>query len=274
MRLLLLAFGIGLVALSAAWAGEEPEISAAIRAAVEENPYRTPEQMARDRYRHPAKTLAFFEVGPKMTIAEPLPGWYTEILGALLRDRGHYIAINLPPRRREGAEGEAPEKGWRERFMERYGTMLGPHARAAYLLSEEGFAPAGSVDRILAFRAFHGWVYAGVVDRVLAAFYRALKPGGILGIVQHRENEDSPHTPADRRGYLKQSFVIKTVEAAGFRLAGTSETNANPKDTKDYDIGVWALPPTLRVDDVETRRAHVRIGESDRMTLKFVKPAD
>ncbi len=273
MRLFRAVFCLLCLALPAA-AAAGPAVDPAVVDAVANNPYRTPAQMARDRYRHPAATLAFFEVGPKMTIAEPLPGWYTEILGHLLHDEGRYIAVNLPPRRRDGENGEAPVKGWRERFMERYGAMLGPNARAAYLLSDEGFAPPGSVDRILAFRAFHGWVYAGVVDRVLAEFYRALKPGGILGIVQHREDADSPHTPADGRGYLKQAFVIATVEAAGFELAGTSEINANPKDSKDYDIGVWALPPTLRVDDLETRRAHLRIGESDRMTLKFVKPAD
>ncbi len=274
MRAFGLGFGLVAVLLSGFVVAGEPAISPAILDAVGNNPYRTPEQMARDRYRHPAETLAFFEVGPEMTVAEPLPGWYTEILGFLLRDEGHYIALNLPPRQRGNDAGEAPKKGWSERFMERYGTMLGPNARAAYLLTDEGFAPGNSVDRILAFRAFHGWVYAGVVDRVLAEFHRALRPGGILGIVQHRENEDSPHTPADRRGYLKQSFVIATVEAAGFKLVGTSEINANPEDSKDYDIGVWALPPTLRVDDLETRRAHMRIGESDRMTLKFVKVAD
>jgi predicted methyltransferase len=111
-----------------------------------------------------------------------------------------------------------------------------------------------------------------VLDKALAEFYTVLKPGGVLGVVQHREDEDSPNTPADRRGYLKQSFVIEAIEAAGFVLEAQSEINANPKDTKDYDIGVWGLPPVLRVNSDEERRRNMAIGETDRMTLKFIKP--
>lgn len=272
MRLaLVLIAALGLLAGTSAGFAQETAISPELAAAIDDNPWRTAEQKARDRYRHPAETLAFFGVGPEMTVVEPLPGWYTEILGPLLREKGRYIAVNMQ-RAASAEEGEGPD--WPQAFLAGKTTMLGENARAAYLLTDEGFAPEGSVDAILSIRAFHGWVYSGVVDRVLAEFYRSLRPGGVFGVVQHREFEESSNTPAERRGYLKESFVIEKAEAAGFRLAEKSEINANPADTKDYDIGVWALPPTLYGEDVEAKRARVRIGESDRMTLKFVKPAD
>lgn len=266
----LLIAGFAVLAGPLAALAQEPAISPELAAAIDDNPWRTAEQKARDRYRHPAETLAFFGVRPEMTVVEPLPGWYTEILGPLLREKGRYIAVNMR-RETNPAEGEGPD--WPQTFLAGKTTMLGENARAAYLLTDEGLAPDGSVDAILSIRAFHGWVYSGVIDRVLAEFHRSLKPGGVFGIVQHREFEESANTPADRRGYLKESFVIETVEAAGFELAATSEINGNPADTKDYEIGVWALPPRLYGDDVEAKRTHARIGESDRMTLKFVKPA-
>lgn len=266
----LLAGLAGLFVQGSGVLAQEPVISPELAAAVHDNPWRTAEQKARDGYRHPAETLAFFGVGPESTVVEPLPGWYTEILGPLVRERGRYIAVNMP---REPRPGEAAPPPWPETFLAGKETMLGDRARAAVLLTDEGFAPENSVDAILSIRAFHGWVYSGDIDRVLAEFYRSLKPGGVFGVVQHREFEDSPHTPADQRGYLKESFVIEKAEAAGFRLVAKSEINANPADTKDYEIGVWALPPTLYGKDVEAKRRHIRIGESDRMTLKFVKPA-
>ncbi len=244
----------------------------AIDHAVNENPYRTNAQKARDVYRHPTETLEFFGLTPEMTVAEPSPGWYTEILGGLLRDKGTYIALNYAPDFFEDEARRTSQAAWPEAFLRDKGPMLGEQAQAKFMLTETGFAPDNSVDAILAFRAFHGWVYNGVIEDVLAEFYTALKPGGVLGIVQHRENEDSANTPSDRRGYLKESFVIAAAERAGFTLAEKNEINANPKDTKDYKIGVWALPPVLRTESDEERRAHLAIGESDRMTLKFIKP--
>lgn len=246
----------------------------AIDRAVNDNPYRTPEAKARDVYRHPAETLRFFGIRPDMTVVEPLPGWYTEILAALLKDKGSYIAVNMPPRLSNDPERRAAIHGWRDSFIASKGDLFGPRAYARFLLTEDGFAAENSVDAILAFRSTHGWVYSGVAGDVMAEFFRVLKPGGVLGIVQHRENEDSPNRIEDRRGYLKESFVISLAEAAGFRLADKSEINANPKDSKDYKRGVWELPPVLAVSDESLKPKHLEIGESDRMTIKFIKPAN
>jgi len=248
------------------------DADAAIDAAVNDNVYRTPEQTARDRYRHPAETLKFFGLTPEMAVAEALPGWYTEILGDLLHDNGAYYAINLPPDPNGDAERFQRSMQWRDSYIQSKGDLFGDRAYARFLLSDVGFAPPESMDAVLAFRAFHGWVYAGKVDEVLAEVFTALKPGGILGIVQHREDEDSDNSPYSRRGYLKQSFVTDVVQMAGFELVEASEINANPADTKDYEIGVWALPPVLYGDDEEAKRERRAIGESDRMTLKFRKP--
>jgi len=250
---------------------------AAIEAAVNDNPHRTDEQMARDEYRHPVETLSFFGIEPDMTVAEALPGWYTEILAHLLREEGRFIGFNMhPDNYADSPEYREAVTEWKESFSEENaelfdGMMDRAHARFV-AGGDSGLAEPGSVDAVIAMRAFHGWVGRGVADEVVAEIYRALKPGGIFGVVQHREDEDSENTPEDYRGYLKESFVIETVENAGFELLEKSEINANPKDTKDYEIGVWALPPSLRVDDPEKKEKHREIGESDRMTLKFRKP--
>ncbi|WP_281300571.1 MULTISPECIES: methyltransferase domain-containing protein [unclassified Iodidimonas] len=269
MRLIpLMLSGLLLAATLPAVAQEQQ----AIEKAVMENPYRTDEQKARDQDRHPIETLVFFGITPSMTVAEPLPGWYTEILGDLVRDEGTYIALNLPPHLYDNADRRARTHAWRDGYIASKGKLFGDKAFARFMLTEDNFAADNSVDAILAFRSLHGWVYSDVLDKALAEFYTVLKPGGVLGVVQHREDEDSPNTPADRRGYLKQSFVIEAIEAAGFVLEAQSEINANPKDTKDYDIGVWGLPPVLRVNSDEERRRNMAIGETDRMTLKFIKP--
>lgn len=243
---------------------------AAIEAAVNDNPYRTEAQMARDQYRHPVETLSFFGLRPDMTVAEALPGWYTEILAQLVKDDGSYIAIHRPPE--AGGNDERNAHEWRDTYIDDSG-KFGARAFARFQLQPAGFAAPNSVDAVLVIRALHGAVYDGVADEVLDEIYRVLKPGGVLGIVQHREDPDSDNTPYDRRGYLKERFVVGLVESAGFELAGRSEINANPDDTKDYEIGVWALPPRLYYGE-EGRAKFLEIGESDRMTLKFVKPAE
>lgn len=254
-----------------ALAADAPDVNA-IETAVNQNPHRTDEQKARDVYRHPVETLAFFGLRPDMTVIEPLPGWYTEILGVMLKDTGTYIAVNFPPDPAGDLERQARSHRWRDMFIPSKAEVFGPNAHARFLLTEPGVAAPGSVDAVLAMRVFHGWVYSGKADEVLAELFRVLKPGGVLGIVQHREDPDADRTPYDRRGYLKQDFVIGAVENAGFELVGTSEINANPDDTKDYDRGVWALPPSLAVEDPALKEKHREIGESDRMTLKFIKP--
>lgn len=261
------------VALLAAQGLADAQDMSAIDRAVNDNPFRSEDQKARDRYRHPAETLAFFGATPGMTVVEPLPGWYTEILGYLLKDKGSYIGVNMPPRLSADTERRARTHAWRDSFIAAKGALFGPRAYARFLLTEDGLAAEDSVDLILAVRSTHGWVYAGQAGDVMAEFFRVLKPGGVLGIVQHRENEDSPNTIEDQRGYLKESFVIALAEAAGFELAAKSEINANPKDSKDYERGVWELPPVLAVKDEALKEKHRAIGESDRMTLKFIKPA-
>ena len=270
MRMLSRLLAVFVIAAPAAGLAQD---RAAIEAAVNDNPYRTPEQMARDTYRHPAETLAFFGLEPDMTVAEVLPGWYTEIFGHLLKDNGTYFAINLPPDPHGDPDRFRRMHAWRNGYIASKGELFGDRAFARFLLSDIGFTAPESVDMVLMFRAFHGWVYSGVVDEALDEVYRVLKPGGVLGIVQHRERPDADYTAYDRRGYVKQEFVIDVARNAGFELAEASEINANPDDTKDYEIGVWALPPSLAVDDLDLQRKHRAIGESDRMTLKFVKPA-
>lgn len=266
--------GVAAVATAApAHTAQAADVPPAIAAAVNDNPHRTDAQKARDRYRNPAQTLAFFGIEPGMTVVEPLPGWYTEILGPLLAADGTYIGVNLPPHAYGSAERQARVHRWRDSFVASRADVFGPRAHARFLLTEDGFSAPDSVDAIVAFRSTHGWIYRGIADEVFAEFYRVLKPGGVLGIVQHRDREDSAYNAYDRRGYLKESLVIDLVENAGFKLEAKSEINANPKDTKDYEIGVWALPPRLRVDDEALKEKHRAIGESDRMTLKFVKPA-
>lgn len=244
-----------------------------IVAAVQANPHRSDAQAARDVYRHPVETLRFFGLEPDQTVTEQLPGWYTEILGALLAEDGHYIAVNEHP---SLLPEDHPYRPGRARFVDDFDTdrpVFGERAEAATLGGPEPMIPDASVDTALVIRATHGMVYAGTLEPMLAEYFRILKPGGVLGIVQHREDPASQNTPADRRGYVKESDVIEWVTAAGFELAEKSEINANPKDTKDHPPGVWALPPVLTLGD-ENRDTYLAIGESDRMTLKFVKPRD
>ena len=229
----------------------------------------------RDPYRHPAETLAFFEVQPAMTVVEIWPGaggWYTEILAPYLRRQGAFYA----------AQFDANATGFFQRaraaFMEKLAASPPLYAKVQVTAFSppEGvaIAPPGSADRVLTFRNVHNWYMSGGEDNVLAAmqaFYTALKPGGILGVVDHRLPESRPAADMKASGYLHQSFVIAMAQRAGFKLVATSEINANPNDNADHPNGVWSLPPTLRGGD-EQRDLFQAIGESDRMTLKFIKP--
>lgn len=219
---------------------------------------------ARDKYRHPAETLGFFDVRPGQTVVEFYPGggWYTEILAPALKGNGSYIAL-------------VPEKGV-PKFTERAEAnkdWYGPVTIAAFSPTAASTIPAGSVDRVLTFRNVHNLIMAGdtVAAKAFGDFFAALKPGGILGVVDHRLPEDKDGELEKKSGYIKRSTIIRLATAAGFKLAAESEVNANPRDTHDHPKGVWTLPPTLELGDVDKAK-YQAIGESDRVTLKFVKP--
>jgi predicted methyltransferase len=244
-----------------------PAAKAAIDAAVADA-RRSPTNRQRDRHRHPAETLAFFGLRPEMTVVEIWPGggWYAEILAPMLRSRGRYIAAA-----QAGGRGrQATETLFASdpaRFDKAVLTSFDPKA-----VSE--IAPPGSADMVLTFRNVHNFLIAGdaAAAQAFADFHKALKPGGVLGVVDHRLPEGRPAEAERKSGYLKRSTIVRLAEAAGFRLAGESQVNANPKDTADWEGGVWTLPPVLRLGE-QDRAKYLAIGESDRMTLKFVKPA-
>lgn len=246
-------------------------ISPALQAAVAA-PNRSAANKARDQYRHPAETLSFFGVKPTDTVVEIWPGggWYTEILAPYLRDNGKLI-VAAPAGRGSEAIG---------RFLDTDPTSYGKVARANFPQLMGGTrVPAGTADAVLTFRNVHNWrmgsYSADGNDYSVAAFqelYAMLKPGGVLGIEDHRLPEDASDARERSSGYIKVSTIRRLAEQAGFQFVGASEINANPNDTKDYPKGVWTLPPRLAEGDVNRDR-YLAIGESDRMTLKFVKPA-
>jgi predicted methyltransferase len=243
--------------------------NAALAAAVA-SPNRSDANKARDQYRKPAETLAFFGVKPNHTVVEIWPGggWYTEILAPYLKDKGKLVVA--PPQR--GTEGV-------NKFLAAKPDAYGKVTVANFptLLGGTGVAP-NSADVVVTFRNVHNWRMGSSksdsADYSVEAFkelYAMLKPGGVLGIEDHRLNEDADAERERKSGYMKVSTVRRLAEQAGFKFAGSSEVNANPKDTKDYPKGVWTLPPRFAEGDTD-RAKYAAIGESDRMTLKFVKP--
>lgn len=231
--------------------------------------HRSDANRARDQYRHPKETLLFFGLQPDMVVVELFPGngWYTEVLAPVLQQNGKLIA----------AQFEATEPpSYRPRVVAAYQELLArPEFAGTQMvtISDAGAMPEvadASVDMVLTFRNVHNWINAGTFEAVFAEAARVLKPGGVLGVVEHRANEGVDPVESAQRGYVPESYVIEVARAAGFELDGRSEVNANPADTKDYDIGVWALPPSLR-GDLDRRDEMLAIGESDRMTLRFVK---
>ena len=238
---------------------------------------RSEENRARDQYRHPKETLAFFGFRSDMTVVEIWPGtgWYTEILAPALKERGKFIAAQF---------SENAPYGYQRRGLGAYLTMLGakPDVYRDVDVRTFGYpydlklAEPGSVDMVLTFRNAHNWVSDLYPDGRFAplafkAFYDALKPGGVLGLVDHRWNDPANEDPIAKNGYMSEARIIALAEEAGFKLAARSEINANPKDEKNYEKGVWTLPPSL-ADGEKDREKYLAIGESDRMTLKFVKP--
>ena len=237
--------------------------------------WRDPKNVARDAYRHPAQTLAFFGVKPDQSIIEISPGagWYTEVLAPLLRKDGRYVgAVNDPTlaaneRSRENTAKQ--NQALRDRFAAR-ADVYGAAQLVEIDPANPVFGRPASADAVLTFRNVHNWMMAGTAEKMFAGFFAVLKPGGTLGVVEHRANADVP--AGDSSGYVSEAQVIAFAKAAGFELVARSEINANPKDTKDYPNGVWTLPPVLREGDKD-REKYLAIGESDRMTLRFAKPA-
>jgi predicted methyltransferase len=229
---------------------------------------------ARDVYRHPAETLSFFQIRPGMTVVDYIPagGWFTRVLAPYLGPQGRYIAMG------PDLTGETNQYflnsmgGLAEKFPAQAAQWnLGPAAQiSGFNVDSYPEALDGTVDRVLIFREMHNQFRFGWLHGDLLTIRRMLKPGGMVGITDHRMSEDAPFSMTDgNKGYMRESDVIALMDAYGFDLAGKSEINANPKDTKDYERGVWALPPGLAGATDETRPQMLAIGESDRMTLLF-----
>ncbi|MCD7099150.1 methyltransferase [Stenotrophomonas sp. MMGLT7] len=263
----------GQAAGAAAPAKDPVAVDPALQAAVGGS-WRTPEFVQRDRYRNPAQTLAFFGLKPDQTVIEITPGggWYSEILAPYLRGQGRYVAAVVDPQAVPEGRGRDYQAGARKQLQDKFAAAPAQYDKAAivaYSPSAPVFGPPGSADLVLTFRNVHNWRMSGQAEDMFKGFHDVLKPGGVLGVVEHRASADVPAD--DRSGYVGQAQVIAMAEAAGFRLAGSSEVNANVRDTKDHPNGVWTLPPTNR-HDAEDADRYQAIGESDRMTLKFVKP--
>ena len=244
----------------------DPALAAAIHSTA-----RTPEFVARDAVRHPAEELKFFGLRQDMHVMEVWPGggYWTEILLPYLKEHGKYVAAVSPPPPPKAGEPPRVDK-WKLRFD---GDGALSAANGIHLLGRGQYdaGPPASLDMILTFRNLHNWMYAGDADKVLGAFYGALKPGGILGIEDHRARADKEQDPKAASGYVREDYAIALARKAGFEYVGKSEINANPKDTANWPDGVWTLPPVLSQGDKD-REKYLAIGEADNFVLKFRKP--
>ena len=234
---------------------------------------RPADEAARDPWRHPLETLEFFGVRDDMTVVELWPGggWFTAILAPVLAENGKLVVTSMDP---AGPPDDHAAQGARQyaaRLASKPADFGKVDVRILHPPADVSLGPDTSADAVLTFRNFHNWVGAGIAEKVLAATFRVLKPGGIFGVEEHRAKPDADPTKAGDTGYVPETFVIDLAQKAGFQLEGRSEINANPKDTKDWPKGVWTLPPVLRLGD-QDRAKYVAIGESDRMTLRFRKP--
>ncbi len=246
-------------------------ISTNIPQQVLDGEHRSEKAKNRDPFRHPAETLSFFELKPDMTVVEIWPGggWYTDILAPYLKDQGQLYAAHF------SANSEIP---YFTKKLNKFKTKInakqdvyGPLIITSLQPPKElNIAPKASADRVLTFRNVHNWMKIGQADAVFKSMYDALKPGGILGIVEHRAKAGSVQDPKALSGYVTEARVIELAEKAGFKFVASSEINANPKDGTLHPKGVWSLPPSLRLKQ-QDRDKYLAIGESDRMTLKFIK---
>ena len=237
--------------------------------------HRMPGHADRDPHRNPLETLTFLGLEPDMTVLEygPGGGWYTEILAPVLSPSGRLL-VTVP------ALDEDDGASWMAFYAERLTLALarspelfGDIERVTYDPDAPDLGLVEEADAAIMIRGMHGRVRDGDLEPWLATIHASLRPGGVFGVVQHRADPDADPAESAPKGYLPEAFVIEQVEAAGFELADSSEINANPRDTKDHEHGVWTLPPTLRLGD-EDREKYEAIGESDRMTLRFIKPAE
>ncbi len=233
--------------------------------------WRSDANKARDQYRHPKQTLEFFGVKSADTLIEITPGggWYAQVLAPLMKGSGTYIAAVAKPNKPEGEA--AQDKSALQKMFEGDATEYGDAKTIEFDSKAPSFGAPGSADVVLTFRNVHNWVMADTAPLMFKAFFDVVKPGGTLGVVDHRATAGADLDKIKKTGYLPQDYVIKLATDAGFKLVAQSEINANAKDTKDYAKGVWTLPPTLTLGD-QDKDKYLAIGESDRMTLKFEKP--
>ena len=243
--------------------------------------HRSAQDRARDAARRPLETLTFFGIDPAMTVVEiwPFFGWYSKIIAPLVKDTGQFIAAVFPPDNRQEYMNRQ-----RQDYIDLVTGQPGVFGNAKIGSFGNGYydyAPAGCADLIITIRNLHNWMwdadYSGnprppYFKAVFESFLRTLKPGGILGVEQHRGDPTVPQDPTARRLYVRQDYAVQMLEEAGFVFLGASEINANPKDTRDHPEGPLSLPPFLRGVPDNDKARYLAIGESDRMTLKFMKP--
>jgi predicted methyltransferase len=233
--------------------------------------HRSAENKARDIYRHPAETLSFFEIQPDMKVLEVLSGlgWYTEILAPVLKEKGQLTVTSF---------GEKHPNDYLRGIHDKFKKILDSNSDIYGNVKLSVFKDGtylndiadGSQDMVVTFRNTHNWIRFGGVEEAYRSFYRVLKKGGTLGVVQHRANKGDIAKDSAQKGYVPEAYLIKLAESMGFELVAKSEVNANPKDTKDHPEGVWTLPPSYRLKGVDKAK-YAAIGESDRMTLRFIK---
>lgn len=230
---------------------------------------------ARDQYRHPVQTLEFFGVTPSQTVIEITPGggWYTELLAPLLQDKGQYIAAVFSS---SGMAERAAENNTKRNASFADKLKKDPaHYSKAKVVEFDSKAPSfgapESADVVLTFRNVHNWAANNTYAAMFKGMFAVLKPGGVLGVVDHRADKAHDYKKAVELGYLPEEWVIAEAEKAGFKLDAKSDVNNNPKDTKNYAEGVWTLPPVLALKE-QDKAKYLAIGESDRFTLRFVKP--
>jgi predicted methyltransferase len=273
MRKILISAILALVAFSAT--AQEMSTVGSIEQAMWGD-HRSESNMQRNRYRHPVGTLEFFGMGQGMTVMEIWPGggWYTEILAPVMRFKGQFIIATWDP----DVEGQPNyrynlPKAMAETFAANPAVYDQVETRYYSPPQSASLGDAESVEMVLTFRNTHGWVSSGQAQDIFNEFARVLVPGGVLGLVQHRAADGTDPAETAKLGYVSEEAVIAMAEKAGLVLEARSEINANPRDTKDYQNGVWTLPPSLTLGDTD-RDKYLAIGESDRMTLRFRKPAE